>query len=208
MEGALRKVTAFITRQASAGSELLVFQHPSAGVQLPAGTVDPEEDYEVAVFREVAEETGLADVRLKRCLGEETLALEADVRVLLTDTAMARGPGAQADGFALRRGCWLAAIAAAPGFVEVRVDEINTNVAPAQVLKRFSGWVPENVLGSVVVRRFYQFEHDGKTPDRWAVEGEPGLTFECYWVPLTPLPTLHPAQQGWINAWAGALESG
>ncbi|MEM7335281.1 MAG: hypothetical protein AAF490_24600 [Chloroflexota bacterium] len=43
------KVTAFITRETVNGRELLVFQHPYAGVQLPAGTVDPNEAPETAV---------------------------------------------------------------------------------------------------------------------------------------------------------------
>lgn len=52
------KVVAYITR----GRELLVFEHADdaeAGVQVPAGTVEPGEEIEAAVWREVAEETGL-----------------------------------------------------------------------------------------------------------------------------------------------------
>ena len=35
----VEKVTAFVTRQTADGFDLLLFQHPSAGIQLPAGTV-------------------------------------------------------------------------------------------------------------------------------------------------------------------------
>lgn len=51
------KVSAFITR----GEELLVFtqpEHPEAGVQVPAGTMEPAEEPIVAALREAAEETG------------------------------------------------------------------------------------------------------------------------------------------------------
>mgnify|MGYP003797653075 CR=1 FL=1 len=54
------------------GNELLVFEHPNspeAGLQVPAGTVEQGEDHEDAVLREVAEETGLPDVRIVRKLG-------------------------------------------------------------------------------------------------------------------------------------------
>lgn len=54
----MEKVFAYITGPAG----LLVFkqpQYPDAGVQVPAGTVDPGEALHVAVLREVFEETGL-----------------------------------------------------------------------------------------------------------------------------------------------------
>ena len=63
------KVTAFITRERPSGRELLVFQHPNADVQLPAGTVEPGEALETAVLREAEEETGLIHLTLKTYLG-------------------------------------------------------------------------------------------------------------------------------------------
>lgn len=57
------KVVAYITR----GRELLVFEHegmPEAGVQVPAGTVEPDEPLEAALWREVAEESGLTQSQL------------------------------------------------------------------------------------------------------------------------------------------------
>jgi 8-oxo-dGTP diphosphatase len=69
----VRKVIAYVTLYNEAGRrELLVFEHrdyPDAGVQVPAGTVKPGELPEVAVIREVEEETGLADCRLLTKLG-------------------------------------------------------------------------------------------------------------------------------------------
>ncbi len=63
------KVVAYITHR----RRLLVFTHrdfPEAGVQVPAGTVEPGEDGATAVLREAREETGLADLALARYLGE------------------------------------------------------------------------------------------------------------------------------------------
>ncbi len=65
------KVVAYITR----GRELLVFEHegmPEAGVQVPAGTVEPDEPLEAALWREVAEESGLTREQLtfRRWLGD------------------------------------------------------------------------------------------------------------------------------------------
>jgi 8-oxo-dGTP pyrophosphatase MutT (NUDIX family) len=59
------KVLAYVVRpSASGGLELLVFQHPTAGLQVPAGTIDEGESPESAVVRELAEESGLSNVRI------------------------------------------------------------------------------------------------------------------------------------------------
>jgi 8-oxo-dGTP diphosphatase len=63
-----QKVLAYITQ----GNKLLVFKHadfPEAGIQVPAGTVEPGERLEDAVIREACEETGLSDLVLVSFLG-------------------------------------------------------------------------------------------------------------------------------------------
>ncbi len=67
------KVLAYITRQRNGARQLLVFKHrdhPEAGVQVPAGTVEPGEPIEAALFREAHEESGLDSLRLVRKLDE------------------------------------------------------------------------------------------------------------------------------------------
>jgi 8-oxo-dGTP pyrophosphatase MutT (NUDIX family) len=64
-----RKVMAYITH----GNRLLVFRQPAfpdAGIQVPGGTIDNDEQPEVAVFREAFEETGLSNLTLGSFLGE------------------------------------------------------------------------------------------------------------------------------------------
>ena len=48
-----------MVRDYGRGSELLVFRHPLAGVQLPKGTVETKEAYAAAALRELHEESGL-----------------------------------------------------------------------------------------------------------------------------------------------------
>ena len=65
------KVLAYVTR----GDDLLVFRHrdfPEAGLQVPAGTIEEGEDPELAVLRELREESGLTDVRMVGLLGRYT----------------------------------------------------------------------------------------------------------------------------------------
>ena len=64
------KVFAYITR----GDQLLVFIHPfapEAGIQVPAGTVEADEAFDVAVLREAFEETGLTNLQLIGLLGKQ-----------------------------------------------------------------------------------------------------------------------------------------
>jgi 8-oxo-dGTP pyrophosphatase MutT (NUDIX family) len=75
-----KRVYAYITNQ----GRLLVFAHPnspSAGIQVPAGTVEPGEDPNHAVLREAEEETGLSDLVLGAFLGK----LERDMCEFGTD---------------------------------------------------------------------------------------------------------------------------
>jgi 8-oxo-dGTP diphosphatase len=68
-----QRVVAYITRERHGRTELLTIEHrdlPEAGLQVPAGRVDPGETLEQGVHREVAEETGLHDVRVIRMLPE------------------------------------------------------------------------------------------------------------------------------------------
>jgi 8-oxo-dGTP pyrophosphatase MutT (NUDIX family) len=64
------KVVAYITH----GDRLLIFEQPyapsDAGIQVPAGTVEPGEDPDLAVLREAFEESGLSGLEFVSFLGE------------------------------------------------------------------------------------------------------------------------------------------
>jgi 2-phosphosulfolactate phosphatase len=71
-----RKALAYVTREREGRIELLVFEHadhPESGLQVPAGTLDVGEDPEWGALREVAEETGLRELRVVRQLRTHTL---------------------------------------------------------------------------------------------------------------------------------------
>ena len=55
----VHKAVAVVVRTRDAILELLVFQHPLAGIQIPKGTVEPGETIEAATLRELHEESGI-----------------------------------------------------------------------------------------------------------------------------------------------------
>ena len=64
-----KRVLAYITRDTDRGRELLVFEIPAvpdARVQVPARRVDPGEELEPALVREIEEESGPKHVRIVR----------------------------------------------------------------------------------------------------------------------------------------------
>jgi 8-oxo-dGTP pyrophosphatase MutT (NUDIX family) len=73
-----RKAFAYVTHR----DRLLVFSHPNvpaAGIQVPAGSMEPGEDPRDAVLREAREETGLEGLRIVRFLGEDVRDRRLDV---------------------------------------------------------------------------------------------------------------------------------
>ena len=81
-----QKVLAYVLRRGPDGRrQLLVFDHrdyPDAGTQVPAGTVEPGEAIEAALWRELLEESGLAagDLRLMGKLAAHTDAARGQQR--------------------------------------------------------------------------------------------------------------------------------
>ena len=86
MNGVIEKVTAFVTRKRDGLREMLVFKHPNAGIQIPAGTVECGENPETAVMREVREETGLQLVIIDKYLGCIENELEENERIVARTT--------------------------------------------------------------------------------------------------------------------------
>ena len=199
--GTLQKVTAFVTRpRADGGRDLLVMQHPTAGVQVPAGTVEENEPVTAAAFREVAEETGLTQLRLLAHLGSETLGPGHPARSMMRTTALRKGPSASAAVLdpAFPRAYWCSVVDEQGAFSQVIYEQLDHNVQPKRVIVRYSGWVESDAIASAVERHFFHFEVQGTTDERWVQEAE--QRFECYFTPLVPKPQLARGQDDWLDA--------
>jgi len=101
----MQKVTVFITRKVQGEKGLLLFRHPYAGIQIPAGTVEENETPEDAVRREALEETGLTNFYRSVYLGFTDEVLDNNQRIVAKATKVYSRPDlASSDWANLRRG--------------------------------------------------------------------------------------------------------
>ena len=203
----IHKATGFVTRRRGARSDILVFRHPHAGVQLPAGTVESGESVETAAIREIREETGLRDLGVMSHLGSMCVDLEDESRALLEPVTLQVGPRADAGslGISLGRAHWVRVACRIDDFAEVVCEEVDINASPPRLRTRFSGWLPFGLLADRLERHFYHCEYTLPTAETWLQEADLGLTFACYWTPLVPKPELAEGQQEWMDEFHAVL---
>lgn len=215
--GILEKVTAFVTRPAGLYRELLVFRHPTAGVQLPAGTVELGEPSEEAVLREVAEETGLTEVVLIAKLGVLLDPLEPDERGVLFPIALRSAPAPEAPvipfevregvtGQAMGRGAWVRLREEAGTFSRVAVNYYRLEGKTFVVAHSTEGWVPSAALTARAERHLYHLHLVSPAPDRWTQPADDGYDFALYWTPLHKATDLVDRQARWLAHVLDALQ--
>lgn len=197
----MQKVTAFVTRQKGERAELLLLEHPTAGIQLPAGTVELGESVEAAVIREVAEETGLENVQIEGNLGQIQLNLPENEKIIARVTKLFDAPASDASsvgGFGLDRGSLVTVQKIHDSFAEVISDPLDLSQSPPVRVNGVRGYVRRSLLAGTAERHFFHLTLTGPAPDQFESFTD-GVRFRCFWAPLTPVPTLHPAQQGWLD---------
>jgi 8-oxo-dGTP pyrophosphatase MutT (NUDIX family) len=207
-DAVLGKVTAFVTRETTGGRELLVFRHPNAGVQLPAGTIEPGESPEDAVLREVWEETGLTSVEVVRCLDIMAQPLAADEYVLLQSAQLlsASVRNAVPIDALLHRG-WRVRLKQIDGeFAEVAYEDFEMRDRLV-VKSAVEGWLPADTVTQRVERHLFHLRLTAPTPDRWEQFADMGFTFELYWTALDEIDDLVPVQQDWLNSIRDQLQN-
>jgi 8-oxo-dGTP pyrophosphatase MutT (NUDIX family) len=196
----LEKVTAFIT--SDDGRSLLLFQHPNAGVQIPAGTVEADETPAEAVLREAAEETGLAiaSLSVRRYLGcREAKRPEGHVAIAEGTNVYALPDAGSYSCAFLRAGNWVAVNRRAQGFSNVTYREWDRVPDPQYIALQITGWVPDAALAYIVHRHFYHLHFDGDSKERWTVFADHGHSFQLFWAPLNALPEIIFPQNTWLE---------
>lgn len=195
----VEKVTAFVTRPTGQGDELLLFQHPSAGIQLPAGTVEQDEAPAAAALREAQEETGLAGFASQRHLTSAADPLPAGAVVVTGAAPVYERPDLSSAAWAkLRRGIVVKVLRRQPGFAQINVETWNSLDNPQYVTFGLTGWVAEEAVTEQRIRHFFHFTFAHPTPPRWVTHTD-HHDFTLFWAPLTELPELVAPQQAWLH---------
>ena len=193
----IEKVTAFVTRPTEAGLELLLLEHPFAGIQIPAGTVE-DETPEEAVLREVAEETGIDSATIRRHLGGDVGPLPEGQRIISAATKVYARPDATSFDWAhLRKGIRVTVNRRESGFSQVTYEEPDRVPESNFITMSITGWVPDGVLADTRMRHFYQLEYCGPSKERWMVFAD-NHTFTLFWAPLSDLPDIIAPQDEWL----------
>ena len=193
------KVALFVTRESERGMQLLLFEHPYAGNQIPAGTVDPGETPEQAAIRESHEETGLSGFSTMDALGYEQENLPEDYRAVIeTTTVYARTNIASFDWATVPRGTCVRLNRMQDGYSHITFEEPDDVVNPKYVSCAITGWVPDHTLSELQRRHFFHTEYVEATSDRWTVITD-SHRFTLFWALLTALPPIIPPQDQWLT---------
>lgn len=205
----LPKVTALITRSTPDGEQLLLFRHPFAGVQIPAGTVEEDEPLEQAVLREAAEETGLNNLRIVACLGErDELPFGASHVILRTTQVYSRPDRASYSWAILRRGIAVRALRRQEPlppdpndqFLQVTYQENDSYPDASYITYQITGWVPAPALADASRRTFYHLRlpPTETLPDTWAIRDD-HHSWNVFWAALDALPEIVSPQRAWVQ---------
>lgn len=212
----LHKVTAFITRahpDREGVCELLLFEHPFAGNQIPAGTVEDGEAFTDAAIREAHEETGfpMAALSIDAYLGQEIEPLPPDrLPCLHPATVYSRPDSTSFDWARVPRGVVVTKLGRrANGFTHVTYSEYDHTLNPQFVTFTITGWVRSEVLAARQMRHYYRVALDDDSaysmPPRWTVYTD-NHTFTLFWAALDAVPPLIEGQDRWLAVLLKALD--
>lgn len=203
MNKVVQKVTAFIVRERDGVKELLVFKHPTAGIQIPAGTVEKSEDIETAVKREVYEETGLRSVEIENYLGCFENELESNQRIIAetTQVYIERNLTVIPYKRKLTKGLTVDYLSIQKDFTHISYIEYEYDKfhKPIHIDSYIAGWVPNENLSAQKKRHFFHLSTQEETEDAWALKSDLGHIFKPYWTPLSPKPNIISPQDKWLD---------
>ena len=201
MTSMVDKVAAFVTRKRNGVKELLLFRHPRAGVQIPAGTVEDGENPETAVKREVYEETGLRNVKIEKSLGCVENELGENERIIAKTTQVYSRPSLSSIAYKeeLTRGLTVNYNSKHKEFTLVSYIEYDSLSNAACIRCNVAGWVPSEHVIARKTRYFFLLTTLGETAQEWEVNGDREHVFKLFWAPISATPPIIPPQDKWLD---------
>lgn len=191
----LHKVAVICTRGTT---QLLAFHHDQGGLQLPAGTVEPNEDVTIAAIRELQEETGL-DVKSLHHLFSLEERLDPDEMVVVEDVPLLAEPHSNAPAIlpSVARS-WVRVKGSQNDFCRVAVEEWNLDLSTPVCVSSTEGFVRVSALQPYQRRHLFHATAPFDVAESWEVVAEGKYAFRCQWVPLNAAGLIE-AHQRWID---------
>ena len=192
------KITAFVLRRNR--TEILLFHHENAGIQIPAGTVDEKEDILTAGVREACEETGLLiDQIIKKELLQNTYnELKGKEVVTNTQTIIYSRPRENSFSWVkIKRGVTLDKKKDENDYCLVEYREWNDENNKDYYSYRIQGWAKAEDLSDRKMRHFCIIDVEDSR-NKWEVFID-NHTFKPFYAKLDNLPTIISPQDKWID---------
>ena len=195
----MQKVTAFILRKLRGEMDLLLFRHPYAGIQIPAGTVEENETFEEAVRKEALEETGLSKFNRSVYLGFTDEVLDSNQRIVAKRTRVYARPDLTSFDWAyLRSGIRVEVLRPGEIFSQVSYVEYDQFPHPQYVSMSITGWVENEKLDREIRRHYYYLEVEEAVEETWQTQTD-NHTFSLFWAPLKAIPEIVYPQSTWLD---------
>lgn len=204
----MHKVAAFVSRGVGAAQQLLTIDHPDAGWQIPAGTVEEGEEPDTAVRRELYEEARLANLALVQKLATFN-QLTGDQRVMCQTVQLraTAAPDAPLLPYIFRRGWYVRQLAQQKGMAQVCYEERQyLSNQPGEVVLSWQGWVGDTAVAPTLIRHLYHCRPCAELPDEWFADpGDHGhKPWRLFWQPLMSAELVQ-GQQEWLDMVRGRL---
>jgi 8-oxo-dGTP pyrophosphatase MutT (NUDIX family) len=198
-DNVIEKVTAFVTRLNNSAFELLLFKHPNAGIQIPAGTVEENEELDSAVMREIAEETGLKNVTIKQYIGYLDEKPPNAMSFIMRKTKVYSRPDSSSFDWAeFRRGLPVKPHHKEGEFTQVTYQEWDKYPNPQYVTYSITGWVRSDLLCRKTRRHFFHLAVNGDVQET-RMQFADNHCFQLFWAPFSSLPAIVEPQRYWIG---------
>jgi 8-oxo-dGTP pyrophosphatase MutT (NUDIX family) len=194
---ALEKATCFITRLYNGKKQLLLFKHPNAGMQIPAGTVELNEKIEIAALREAYEETGLNSFKEVHFIGRQENRLSGNrLAIVRTASVYERPDPSSKEWTNIRRGLQVYENRREASFVQVTYQEEDCYPNPRYISFELKGWVHQSCVSDFVVRSFYHLTVENNEQEEWIQQAD-GHAFKLFWADIDNLPEIVEPQLKW-----------
>ena len=200
MGAVLEKAGCFVTRKFVFPKQLLVILHPTAGLQIPSGTVEIGEMPEDAVRRELHEETGLLHKgSITQLETLDTVLTDERKFIVSPSLVSARTLEQNSVEFKFRRGLPVRIVSRKDSLHEVAYEEFDYNMDPPKLINSWTGFVPSGTCADILRRYLFHIELES-SEDTWAYEAD-GQRWNLAWRPLDDVRLF-----GEQNAWFEVLK--